>query len=270
MESGRHPPATIRDFDNKVSEADAYLQILIDQVKDLEERVENCEDNSPEQQKYQTILDKSNIMLENIKHSIVLLQIAKNTAHPVNGIYNVPTTGGGESIVTNVPGVRSQLPSEDSTVMKQLEQANLVQTGIELGAECLEGGRRANSNPMLTSVASMQLVVPETSYSSSEGEDDFFDANDAPFTPTATQTPTVLRQFSIEDDQHPQIGLIGSNPGSGLSQAGTFSIKHNTFFILIGGNLLWRVYSIQTTKYSSILFDKSPLPQPPECHELLT
>ncbi|KAJ8974996.1 hypothetical protein NQ317_013306 [Molorchus minor] len=28
------------------------------------------------------------IMLDNIKHSIVLLQIAKNTAHPVNGIYH--------------------------------------------------------------------------------------------------------------------------------------------------------------------------------------
>lgn len=29
-------------------------------------------------------------MLENIKHSIVLLQIAKNTAHPINGIYQGP------------------------------------------------------------------------------------------------------------------------------------------------------------------------------------
>lgn len=36
---------------------------------------------------------------------------------------------------------------------------------------------------------SMTLVVPEMSYSSSEGEDDFFDANDDPFT-SAAQTPT--------------------------------------------------------------------------------
>lgn len=29
-------------------------------------------------------------MLDSIKHSIVLLQIAKNTAHPINGIYRGP------------------------------------------------------------------------------------------------------------------------------------------------------------------------------------
>lgn len=31
-------------------------------------------------------------MLDSIKHSIVLLQIAKNTAHPINGIYQGPST----------------------------------------------------------------------------------------------------------------------------------------------------------------------------------
>lgn len=31
-------------------------------------------------------------MLDHIKHSIVSLQIAKNMAHPVNGIYNGPTS----------------------------------------------------------------------------------------------------------------------------------------------------------------------------------
>lgn len=31
-------------------------------------------------------------MLDSIKHSIVLLQIAKNTAHPINGIYQGPGT----------------------------------------------------------------------------------------------------------------------------------------------------------------------------------
>lgn len=30
-------------------------------------------------------------MLDHIKHSIVSLQIAKNMAHPINGIYNGPT-----------------------------------------------------------------------------------------------------------------------------------------------------------------------------------
>lgn len=30
-------------------------------------------------------------MLDHIKHSIVLLQIAKNTAHPINGFYQGPS-----------------------------------------------------------------------------------------------------------------------------------------------------------------------------------
>jgi len=36
----------------------------------------------------------------------------------------------------------------------------------------------------------MTLVVPETSYSSSEGEDDFFDANDDTFTSSQGNSPT--------------------------------------------------------------------------------
>lgn len=34
---------------------------------------------------------------------------------------------------------------------------------------------------ILTDASILTLIVPETSYSSSEGEDDFFDANDDPF-----------------------------------------------------------------------------------------
>lgn len=35
------------------------------------------------------------------------------------------------------------------------------------------------------------LVVPDMSYSSSEGEEDFYDANDSPFTPgSQIATPT--------------------------------------------------------------------------------
>ncbi|KAG6465844.1 hypothetical protein O3G_MSEX015432, partial [Manduca sexta] len=44
-----------------------------------------------EKTKGQVILDHSNAMLDNIKHSIVLLQIAKNTVNPVNGVYQGPT-----------------------------------------------------------------------------------------------------------------------------------------------------------------------------------
>ncbi|XP_063700660.1 oxysterol-binding protein-related protein 9 [Culicoides brevitarsis] len=102
-------------FDKKVSEADAYLQLMIEQVLKIEEKfkaLENADQNH-------IVRNLGNNMLENIKHSIVLLQIAKNTAHPINGIYHGPKK-------TNI--------TEDQ--------------------------------------------VPETSYSSSEEDDDYFDAND--------------------------------------------------------------------------------------------
>lgn len=45
-----------------------------------------------DQEKNKVIQENANAMLDSIKHSIVLLQIAKNTAHPINGIYQGPGT----------------------------------------------------------------------------------------------------------------------------------------------------------------------------------
>lgn len=80
-------------------------------------------------------------MLDHIKHSIVTLQIAKNMAHPINGVYQGPTT---KSVPTN------SLPSSST---------NPGALGSEQEAKGV-------------------IFVPEISYSSSEGEEDFFDAND--------------------------------------------------------------------------------------------
>ncbi|GLV39794.1 uncharacterized protein CBL_08140 [Carabus blaptoides fortunei] len=169
------PPPTIRDFDNKVSEADAYLQIMIDQTKNLEQRIQTLTD-AEEKAKCEVILNHANAMLDNIKHSI-------NTAHPVNGIYQASS---GQSINLST--------SSNTVATPSVSAEGIVQPGIEVGSECLENRQAA----IISATASMTLVVPETSYSSSEGEDDFFDANDSPFTST-TQTPTALRQFSIDD-----------------------------------------------------------------------
>lgn len=53
---------------------------------------------------------------------------------------------------------------------------------IEYGSECLEK-KLANAKLSVADISpsSITLAVPETSYSSSEGEDDFYDANDSPF-----------------------------------------------------------------------------------------
>ncbi|KAJ8925522.1 hypothetical protein NQ315_009361 [Exocentrus adspersus] len=185
-----HPSPTIKDFDNKVSEADAYLQLMIEQSKNLEERITTMTDPD-EKAKCQLILEHANVMLDNIKHSIVLLQIAKNTAHPINGIYHHrpgPSNVSSQEIVT-IPGEAA------------------VQQGIELGSDCLENSRRHSR----TIVTATSLAVPDMSYSSSEGEDDFFDANDSPFTPGSVgTTPTSLRSF--ESDATTSVPAISTKP----------------------------------------------------------
>ncbi|XP_025832138.1 oxysterol-binding protein-related protein 9 [Agrilus planipennis] len=168
------PPPTVKDFDNKVSEADAYLQLMIDQTKKLEEKINSM--NDPEEKtKCEVILTHANSMLHNIKHSIVLLQIAKVSIIYIHFIlekfvYYIKVS------TTNISNVSDIVTFAGDSV---------VQHGIELGSECIENARRISRTLAASNADS--LVVPETSYSSSEGEDDFFDANDVPFSNYSSQ-----------------------------------------------------------------------------------
>lgn len=132
-------------FDKKVSESDVYLQMIIDQTTKIEQRIEELE-SEEDRAKYDLLKAQANEMLDHIKHSIVLLQIAKNTANPINGVYRGPMKTDPD------------------------ETASPGKISIDL--------------PTI-----LQVQVPETSYSSSEGEDDFYDANDDPFSSQVT-TPT--------------------------------------------------------------------------------
>ncbi|XP_028027331.1 oxysterol-binding protein-related protein 9 [Bombyx mandarina] len=151
------------DLERRIAEADAYLQIMIELVSKMNTRVSELSDPQ-EKGKGQIILDHSNAMLDNIKHSIVLLQIAKNTVNPVNGIYQGPTN-----------------PSQT-----HIKQSGEMSPRVEIGSECRELATPTHDMPALedidTARPAMSLLVPDTSYSSSEGEDDFYDADDEPAT----------------------------------------------------------------------------------------
>lgn len=171
-------------LDRRVSEADAYLQLMIEQTNKIESKISDIQDPD-ERAKCKVIQDNANAMLDHIKHSIVLLQIAKNTAHPINGIYQGPSISSNNS---NKPS-----DSNDDDEENCIPPAGIppVQPGIELGSECLERNRKMN-----TPSSVMTLIVPETSYSSSEGEDDFYDANDDPFTSQGNSPGCNSRTFS--------------------------------------------------------------------------
>ncbi|CAG5043105.1 unnamed protein product [Parnassius apollo] len=166
------------DLERRVAEADAYLQIMIELVSKMSTRVSELGDPQ-EKIKGQVILDHSNVMLDNIKHSIVLLQIAKNTVNPVNGVYTGPTSS-------------SQL---------HIQEGEDLSPRVELGAECRELVSPSLPMTPLEHIdaprQAMTLLVPDTSYSSSEGEDDFFDADDEPadLTPPG---PSASRTYPVE------------------------------------------------------------------------
>ncbi|XP_054740997.1 oxysterol-binding protein-related protein 9 isoform X1 [Anastrepha obliqua] len=260
----------------RVSEADAYLQLIIEQTNKIDKRIEDVTD-ADEKAKCKPLQDNASAMLDHIKHSIVSLQIAKNMAHPINGIYNGPvtastginsvtasptsantvvTTSGGTSLTGKAPlacamdlGTGAKLDvsageeEEDSTTengilpqtvpraindaqqqhqlyvfeqqqQQQLQQrfryqhkyqhigmpsptatsidiVDIIADGIEYGtaAEIAIGAVGATTAPLA-------VDVPETSYSSSEDEEDFYDANDDPFTSMGNSPSYATRGLS--------------------------------------------------------------------------
>lgn len=217
------PAPSVQDFDKKLIEADAYLQILINQVEALEERIDKMQDPSDKSHGLH-IRDHANALLENVKHSIVLLQIAKNTAHPVNGIFQPATSTYtlNDSSPTSKPDSGPDMASLTST---------LVHTGIEMGADVanippssptIGPPAPPGSLPLSLSALSvaagahrpsMTLLVPDISYSSSEDED-FYDANDY------TSTPMSAHGLPIFSSASDQLDAAGRTPGSGMSPLG--------------------------------------------------
>ncbi|KOX69761.1 Oxysterol-binding protein-related protein 9 [Melipona quadrifasciata] len=142
----KSPPR--QDFDRKVAEADAYLQLLIDQIKLIETKQSSVAvEDEEKQQKYAAILTQANAMLNSVKHTIVQLQIAK--------------------------------------------------TGIELGFECVELRVPALPN----AVVDRDLPVPQFSYSSSDEDEDYYDAADEISPPSAMQNHISIRRQDSERSQ---------------------------------------------------------------------
>ncbi|KAH7639940.1 oxysterol-binding protein-related protein 9-like protein [Dermatophagoides farinae] len=102
----------LNQFNQRLIETDSYLQILIKQFQKLDSKIiihdklnnnndqNNCNDHDDKQEKFsitkyeqkrneqlKKLKERSTYFLDSIKHTIVLLQIAKNLKFPVNGIY---------------------------------------------------------------------------------------------------------------------------------------------------------------------------------------
>uniref|UniRef100_A0A9L0S5E9 Uncharacterized protein n=1 Tax=Equus caballus TaxID=9796 RepID=A0A9L0S5E9_HORSE len=52
---------SVQDFDKKLTEADAYLQILIEQLKLFDDKLQNCKDDE-QRKKIETLKETTNSM----------------------------------------------------------------------------------------------------------------------------------------------------------------------------------------------------------------
>ncbi|XP_072295617.1 oxysterol-binding protein-related protein 9 isoform X2 [Eucyclogobius newberryi] len=172
---------SVQDFDRKLAEADAYLQILIDQLKLFDEKIKDCKEDES-RRKIENLKETTCSMVESIKHCIVLLQIAKSTINPVDGLYQPLLDA---PIVNTTMPTQATLPS-DAQVCKSDQRPSTLPVGpvTVMGSLQTPTPNSTGSGPSvpssgLTSPAHIPLPshsVPDFSYSSSE--DEFYDADE--------------------------------------------------------------------------------------------
>uniref|UniRef100_A0A665U1D4 Oxysterol-binding protein n=1 Tax=Echeneis naucrates TaxID=173247 RepID=A0A665U1D4_ECHNA len=172
VETGFVP--SVQDFDKKLAEADAYLQILIDQLKFGRRSFFN--------EYLSVFLFQS--MVESIKHCIVLLQIAKSTINPVDGIYQPPLD---TPVVNTTMPTQTTLPADVSQVCKTDQRPSTLPVGpvvtvmgsLQTPTPNSTGSGPSGPSSGVASPAHIPLPshsVPDFSYSSSE--DEFYDADE--------------------------------------------------------------------------------------------
>ncbi|KAJ8279648.1 hypothetical protein COCON_G00067140 [Conger conger] len=187
---------SVQDFDKKLAEADAYLQILIDQLKLFDEKLKDCKEDEP-RRKIENLKETTCSMVESIKHCIVLLQIAKDqsneqqhanglisTINPVDGIFQPNPL---ESSVVSTMPTQSTLPTDNAQICKAEQRPSSLPVGpvvtvvssLQTPTPNSTGSGPSGPSSSVTSPSHINLssnTVPDFSYSSSE--DEFYDADE--------------------------------------------------------------------------------------------
>ncbi|XP_063057968.1 oxysterol-binding protein-related protein 9 isoform X2 [Engraulis encrasicolus] len=174
---------SVQDFDKKLAEADAYLQILIDQIKLFDEKIKDCKEDES-RRKIENLKETTCSMVESIKHCIVLLQIAKSTINPVDGIFQPSPL---DSAVINAMPTQTSLPTDGAQSCKSEQRPSSLPVGpvatvmgsLQTPTPNSTGSVPSAGSSSVASPAHMTLPahsVPDFSYSSSE--DEFYDADE--------------------------------------------------------------------------------------------
>ncbi|KAL3047914.1 hypothetical protein OYC64_021971 [Pagothenia borchgrevinki] len=186
---------SVQDFDKKLSEADAYLQILIDQLKLFDEKIKDCKEDES-RRKIENLKETTCSMVESIKHCIVLLQIAKDqsneqqhanglisTINPVDGIFqpslDTPVDDGTMPTQNTLPTDSQVCRSDQRPSSLPVGPVVTVMGSLQTPTPNSTGSIPSGPSSGMASPSHMPLPshsVPDFSYSSSE--DEFYDADE--------------------------------------------------------------------------------------------
>lgn len=133
----------LEDFDKKLSEADAYMKILIRKAKAFERKL-NMTENPEERQKYEGMQITAMELVESVKQSIVMLQLAKNAIVPADETHvDVVVSTEVDASHSNIPSPQvsagTDHPVEDNLRTSEPSIAEPVVNGIN---EITENGSK--------------------------------------------------------------------------------------------------------------------------------
>ncbi|XP_067678060.1 oxysterol-binding protein-related protein 9-like isoform X1 [Haliotis asinina] len=200
----RHAPS-LEDFDHKLMETDTYLQMLIDQVQALETRIEDCPDEA-EREKYSVIKVTADGLVEAIKHTIVMLQITKESLkEPIlNGSPHDQLLLTNDANFSHFGDIKRQVPASLSTdnIEQAVDVANdaPVSSSTSLPNIAIPSGTTLGPPIVTDTTLNGGTGIPDVSYSSSEDEE-FYDAEEQ----KSSQKTTPERELAtlmVEGDEN--------------------------------------------------------------------
>uniref|UniRef100_A0A8C2FYI2 Oxysterol-binding protein n=1 Tax=Cyprinus carpio TaxID=7962 RepID=A0A8C2FYI2_CYPCA len=172
---------SVQDFDKKLAEADAYLQILIDQLKLFDEKIKDCkEDESRRVRHNHFYLSSESCVLYHVCGSL------QSTINPVDGVFQ-PTPLNTSIVSASAMPTQTTLPTDGAQVCKTEQRPSSLPVGpvvTVMGSLQTPPLNSTGSGPSapsssVTSPSHMNVpphTVPDFSYSSSE--DEFYDADE--------------------------------------------------------------------------------------------
>uniref|UniRef100_A0A8C1A5Y6 Oxysterol-binding protein n=2 Tax=Cyprinus carpio TaxID=7962 RepID=A0A8C1A5Y6_CYPCA len=185
---------SVQDFDKKLAEADAYLQILIDQLKLFDEKIKDCKED--ESRCIYNVFSCESCVLHRVCCSL------QSTINPVDGVFQPAPLN--TSVVSAMP-TQTTLPT--AQVCKTEQRPSSLPVGpvvtvmgsLQTPTPNSTGSGPSAPSSSVTSPSHMNVpphTVPDFSYSSSE--DEFYDADE--FYQSSTSPKHCIESAAVNSD----------------------------------------------------------------------